>query len=113
MAKDTIGTNEWYYTPTVYASQCAILRMHRFGYIAPISAHLELPQEVYEKYMEDVKGRVAEGTLRSVQTGIPVIPLQGKGWFKTSPNRKNHLFCIDQEGEGHQLELVDYFYQKY
>jgi hypothetical protein len=113
MAATLVSNNEWFVTPTDYARNCSMLRIHRFGFIDPATAHLTLPNDFYEEYMDEVKRRVEGGTLRSVQTGTPVIPLQGKGWFKSSGNRKNHLFCIDQEGEGHQFELVDYFYQKY
>ena len=74
MANDTIHNNEWAFRPSSAVAFCALLRVHRFGYVDPASAHLLLPDDIQEQYLVDIARMAKEGTLRSVQTGHQLKP---------------------------------------
>ena len=112
MANDTIHSNEWAFRPSSAVAFCALLRVHRFGYVDPASAHLLLPDDIQEQYLVDIARMAKEGALRSVQTGHQLKPFSKTGWLKSSPDRLNSDFTIDEEAPGHGLECVDHFYNQ-
>ena len=112
MANNTIHHNEWAFRPSSAVAYCNILRLHRFGVVDPASAHLLLPEHIQTQYLLDIARMAKEGTLRSVQTGHQLQPFAKKGWLKSSPDRLNSGFTIDEEEPGHCVELVDHFYNQ-
>ena len=112
IAENTIGNKEWAFRPSSNVAFSCMVRLHRFGYVEPASAHLLLPEDIQEQYLVDIARMAEEGMLRSVQTGHLLQPYALKGWLKSSPDRLNSGFTIDEEQPGHCVELVDHFYNQ-
>jgi hypothetical protein len=65
-----------------------------------------------EEHVRRIEAKVEDGSLLCCQTGLPITPLSGQGWYKTSGDRVRPAPAkIDTPGN--RFECVSYFYQKY